>query len=301
MSRQRTLNDAAFWRSPEMAGRTQEDRAMLCYLLTSPFSNIIGAYQIVPRIAASEMGWDSDSQLLPVIRRLAKAGFVQFDSESSFVWVRIWWDHNSAKMVVGGTLRQRTFEQINQIPPQWRRPYLEDFIGRLPLRSEDKLVDLREVVETRFAAELGIEARVSIPSAYPSDGVPIGGGRNTTTNSISNSNTTTTTTRSLQFPRSLPSLEAEAMQAALSDIPIQDAQQLIDEIAGALQSKSIKTTPVQFLHGLIACYRAGTFKPSAGVSISARRRSVVESEKPKSDQETARVHLAGIRELLPKN
>lgn len=55
MGRQRTINDVAFWRSPKMAGRTQEDRALLTYLLTGPFSNIIGVYQIVPRIAASEM------------------------------------------------------------------------------------------------------------------------------------------------------------------------------------------------------------------------------------------------------
>ncbi|WP_186080254.1 hypothetical protein [Burkholderia gladioli] len=294
MSRQRTLNDAAFWRSPEMAGRTQEDRAMLCYLLTSPFSNIIGAYQIVPRIAASEMGWDSDSQLLPVIHRLSNAGFLQFDPESSFVWVRIWWNHNSAKMAVGGTLRQRTFEQIAQIPQQWRRPYVEDFVGRLPLHAEDKL-GLREAVAARFATELGDAERVPVPYSYPMDR----GAGNSTTNGICNTNTTTT--EGLRFPISFPSLEVRAMRNALAGIPVDDAQQLIDEVVGATLSNSIKTTPTQFLNGLIAYYRTGAFKPSAGVIVSARRCVAEGGESPKSDPEIARVQLAGIRELLPKN
>jgi len=237
MSRQRTLNDAIFWRSPEMAGRTQEDRAMLCYLLTSPFSNIVGVYRIVPRIAASEMGWDSDSQLLPVIQRLALSGFVRFDPELSFVWVRIWWDHNSARMAVGGTLRQRTFEQIEQMPRQWQQEYLKDFVGRLPLPSEDKL-GLRTAVAARFAIEPSNEEQAPIPYGYPTDR----GAGNPTTNDNTNSNTTTA--NSLRCPSSLPFQEVQAMCGALDGIPINDAQQLIDEVAGALNCNGIGFAPI---------------------------------------------------------
>ena len=119
---------------------------MLAYLLTCPFSNIIGAYEFVPRIAASEMGWDSDSQLMPVLRRLTDCNFVKLDEGLSYVWVRIWWEHNSPTMAVGGTLRQRTFDQIAAIPPQWRDEFIDDFVSRLP--SNDKKVgDLQAVVE----------------------------------------------------------------------------------------------------------------------------------------------------------
>ncbi len=173
MGRQRTINDVAFWRSPKMAGRTQEDRAMLTYLLTGPFSNIIGVYQIVPRIAASEMGWDTESQMVPVLLRLRDAELVEFDPESSFVWVRIWWDHNSASMSVGGTLRQRTIEQITDIPPQWRESFVADFLARLPAHGSKKHGDLRASVEHQLVVESGLLNRGATSHPYPSDTVSV--------------------------------------------------------------------------------------------------------------------------------
>lgn len=56
MGRQRVIDDAGFWRSVQISVRSQEDKATLLYLLTSPFSNIVGVYQIVPHVAAAEMG-----------------------------------------------------------------------------------------------------------------------------------------------------------------------------------------------------------------------------------------------------
>jgi len=44
MGRQRTIDDTNFWRSPRVADCSQEDKATLLYLLTSPSSNIIGVY-----------------------------------------------------------------------------------------------------------------------------------------------------------------------------------------------------------------------------------------------------------------
>ena len=78
MGRQRTIDDTNFWRSPHVADCSQEDKATLLYLLTSPSSNIIGVYPIVPRISAAEMGWTSE-QLLPVLKRLAARDLVGFD------------------------------------------------------------------------------------------------------------------------------------------------------------------------------------------------------------------------------
>ncbi|WP_129111999.1 hypothetical protein [Burkholderia pseudomallei] len=146
---------------------------MLTYLLTGPFSNIIGVYQIVPRIAASEMGWDTESQMVPVLRRLCDAELVEFDPESSFVWVRIWWDHNSASMSVGGTLRQRTFEQIADIPPQWREPFVSDFLARLPAHGSKKHGDLRASVENQLAVESSLLNRESTSHPYSSDTVSV--------------------------------------------------------------------------------------------------------------------------------
>ncbi|WP_368655616.1 hypothetical protein ABRY94_04080 [Castellaniella ginsengisoli] len=136
MSRQRTINDQ-IWRSNRLSGCTVEDRYALFYFLTSPFSNVIGAYEIVIRGAASEMGWDPDSQLMPVMRRLIDAGILDFDPQANYIWIKDWWDHNSAKMAAATTLRKKTFEQIAALPQGWRDAYVNDFIDRLP--TEDPL------------------------------------------------------------------------------------------------------------------------------------------------------------------
>lgn len=72
--RQRTVSDF-FWRDPEICDLSQEDKATLLYLLTSPSSNIVGVYQVVWRIAAAEMGWTAD-QLIVVIKRLQTEGLL---------------------------------------------------------------------------------------------------------------------------------------------------------------------------------------------------------------------------------
>jgi len=93
MSRLRVISDQT-WRCNRLSGCTIEDRYALFYFLTSPFSNVIGAYEIVPRVAASEMGWDLESQLMPVMRRLIDAGMLDFDAQANYIWVKDWWDHN---------------------------------------------------------------------------------------------------------------------------------------------------------------------------------------------------------------
>jgi len=161
MSRQRTINDQ-IWRSNRLSGCTVEDRYALFYFLTSPFSNVIGAYEIVIRVAASEMGWDPDSQLMPVMRRLIDAGILDFDPQANYIWIKDWWDHNSAKMAVATTLRKKTLEQIAALPQGWRDAYVNDFIDRLP--TEDPL-------RNTVAKALGYGPyRLSTPYAGPDDG-----------------------------------------------------------------------------------------------------------------------------------
>ncbi|AZY51392.1 hypothetical protein [Bordetella avium] len=143
MSRQRTINDQ-IWRSNRLSGCTVEVRYALFYFLTSPFSNVIGAYEVVLRVAASEMGWDPDSQLMPVMRRLIDAGILDFDPQANYIWIKDWWDHNSAKMAVATTLRKRTLEQIAALPRGWRDAYVNDFIDRLP--TEDPLRKFVQII-----------------------------------------------------------------------------------------------------------------------------------------------------------
>lgn len=156
MGRQRTVDDANFWRSPQVADLTQEDKATLLYLLTSPSSNIIGVYPIVARISAAEMGWTAE-QFLPVVQRLGDKGLVLFDEPTSYVWVRTWWQHNSPQMALAPKLRGKTFVQIDAIPSLWRLPFVADLRGRISF-------ELQKVLDDCLSTAVAPDA-VSIP--YP--------------------------------------------------------------------------------------------------------------------------------------
>lgn len=168
MGRQRTINDKKFWNSPKMAGRTQEDRSTLVYLLTCTSSNIIGSYSIVPRIAAAEMGWDTESQFMPVLKRLCDSGFIKYDAETSFVWVRIWWEHNSPKMALAPTLRQKSIKQIREMPAHWISDYLGDMAERLQDSDE-----YREMLIHEFQASGQSGDKEDNPIFDATDGVSI--------------------------------------------------------------------------------------------------------------------------------
>lgn len=142
--RQRTISDF-FWRDPDICDLSQEDKATLLYLLTSPSSNIVGVYQVVPRIAAAEMGWTAD-QFMVVLNRLQMKELIDFTS-AGWVWVKIWWRHNSALGAFSPKLKENSKKQIASMPVEWK----EDFLQVVELAGVD---------------------RVSIGYPYPSDTLP---------------------------------------------------------------------------------------------------------------------------------
>lgn len=228
MGRQRTIDDAGFWRSPQIAARSQEDKATLLYLLTSPFSNIVGVYQMIPRVAAAEMGWTSE-QLLPVLERLTESNLIEFDEQSCSVWIKVWWDHNSARMAVGPALRAKTCEQIEQIIPRWREAYLVDFVTRLPEKD-----GLRASVERHLLQ--GMDT-VSTPCRYRLDSGP----PNTTRNhiSINTTNDPRPGGESLEFPK-LSESEVAALRAKVELLPSSMRQDVLDEIEGKRRAGRLK-------------------------------------------------------------
>lgn len=142
--RQRTISDS-FWRDPEISDLSQEDKATLLYLLTSPSSNIIGVYQVVWRIAAAEMGWTAE-QLVAVLRRLQSKGLVDF-TDTGWVWVKLWWKHNSAAGAFSPKLRAIAKKQWAAMPDNWQVEFLK-------------------------SVELAGVDRVSIGYQYPIDTLP---------------------------------------------------------------------------------------------------------------------------------
>ena len=241
MGRQRTVNDAEFWRSPRVADRTQEDKATLLYLLTSPYSNIIGVYQIVPRIAAAEMGWTAD-QLVTILKRLVESKLIFYDPKSGFVWVKIWWDHNSAKMAVATTLRSNTLKQIDNIPIDWRDKYLEDFLPRLAPK-ENKPGQVDSNLQKQFEDALASHGyRVSIP--YGQGIHSPAGNTNSNINSISNTNTNPEPPTTSNLIWDFPSLEASAMsklQQVILQLPPGIQQDALDEISAKMKAGTVRS------------------------------------------------------------
>ena len=120
--RQRTISDN-FWRDPRTSDLSQEDKATLLYFLTSPSSNIVGVYQVIPRIAAAEMGWTTE-QLLCVAERLQCKDLIRF-RQDGWVWVKIWWSHNSAAGAFSPKLIKVAKSQILAMPIEWHQEYVK--------------------------------------------------------------------------------------------------------------------------------------------------------------------------------
>lgn len=91
-------------------------------------------------------------------------------------------------------------------------------------------------------------------------------------------NTTTTkpsvdkSHKDLFYPPGLVSNEPRFLYKALLDVPLEDAQALLDELSGVMETPgALRTTPIRLLHGLLKKYKSGLFIPSAGLKISRRR------------------------------
>lgn len=246
--RQRTISDY-FWRDPQICDLSQEDKATLLYFLTSPASNIVGVYQVIWLIAAAEMGWTKD-QMIVVAKRLQAKGLIDFN-DAAWIWVKVWWKHNSARGAFSPKLLENAKKQCAAMPPEW----LDEYLETLDLAGVD---------------------RVSIGYRYPNDTLP------TNTTCISSFITTTTTAAesvnagevALEFPAELSVHEKNSVIGLMPQIqflPLEKQQELLDELAGAIRTKSIKTNCVSFFSGLVAAVQKGPFIPSRGTKILEAR------------------------------
>jgi hypothetical protein len=289
MGRQRTINDAAFWRSPRIADRTQEDKATLLYLLTSPYSNIIGVYAIVPRIAAAEMGWTAE-QLLAILKRLGSAELVRFEDSSGFVWVQNWWDHNSAKMAVATTLRAKTYSQIDEIPPEWRTEFLSEFLMRIPAGESNTSGSKMSLRDTVAADMVRCGYRVPIPYRQATDS-PAG---NTTNNINSNSNNYGGD-QPLEFPMLDASVQ-EQLAAVISRLPSEMRQDVLDEIAAKLRAGTLRS-PIRLAQHFVDNPSAFIIADGLVVRQARAKRSAVQIELDRQATER-NSELASIDEQL---
>ncbi len=246
--RQRTISDF-FWRDPAICDLGQEDKATLLYFLTSPSSNIIGVYQVVWAIAAAEMGWTKD-QMVTVAKRLQLKELIDFN-DAGWIWVKIWWDHNSALGAFSPKLLENAKRQCVAMPSEW----LEEYLNSLEL--------------------VGVN-RVSIGYQYPNDTPP-----SNTTSIYTCIDTTTTPAESVgadafdfEWPEKLSPKEKNSIiniMLQVQFLPFEKQQELIDELAGAIDTNSIKTNFVAFFKSLVDSVQNQSFIPSRGTRVLQAR------------------------------
>ena len=254
MGRQRTVNDQGFWHSPLLQSCTTEDKTALLHLLTSPVSNVIGAYTLVPRIAAAEVGWSQD-QWLQVVERLRAEDLVWFEPVRMFVWVRIWWFHNLASQTLGPKLRARTIENIRQLPEPWVAPFLSDYRARLT-------EELRQLLDKLLAGHVTAETS-SVPYGYGIDDPSNLSLHNTNANDKTNSKLTPT-----------PDAPAE-VSVDKSGIPASSLGQVEAAIAKAQRKGVSKAGTQAILSAVAKQYQSNRPPRDAGAYAYAVAQSLV--------------------------
>ncbi|MCF5656847.1 hypothetical protein [Pseudomonas poae] len=247
MSRQRTIRDQNFWRSPRLLNCTTEDKVALLHLLTAPDSNITGVYPLVPRIAGAEIGWTAD-QWLQVIHRLQDEELARYDNVRLIVWVKIWWDHHSATQVTGPKLRARALEEIRRIPSEWLDDFLNDFKERLNDDQQDWIDESLRPRSKRYVEEDSILHGCHIDTVSASV-IP---------------NTKPQPKLSTKTPTSLPT----SYELDMSGIPPEHRTDVHRALVKAKVSGKLRHRPQLVVNAMAENYRSASGKPHSAMALT---------------------------------
>lgn len=102
----------------------------------------------------------------------------------------------------------------------------------------------------------------------------------------------------LQYPTGIPASDIPAVDKALSAVPAEDAQALLDELAGVLsQGGVIRTTPIRWFFGLLKRYEKGQFCPTHKQPNRDRQKRNQDDMRssPMAAKEVAIAHLKGLK------
>ena len=88
----------SFWEDPKVTTLfTPEDKFFMLYLLTNPHTTQLGIYQLVPKIAAFEMGYSVEAVNSLLERFESKYGIIKYNSETMEVAIRNFLRHSVIK------------------------------------------------------------------------------------------------------------------------------------------------------------------------------------------------------------
>ncbi len=91
----------------------------------------------------------------------------------------------------------------------------------------------------------------------------------------------------LQFPRQLSVGERQAIAEQVAAIPSDDGQAMLDELADAIVTGTIKTNPLRWFRGLVMKQKAGAFIPAGGIRFAERRKQELQLQLTPSGEENA--------------
>ena len=80
----------------------------------------------------------------------------------------------------------------------------------------------------------------------------------------------------LVYPKGLSGTERVAARSQLEPLPVELAQQLLDELAGRMAANAIHLTPLAYLRGLVRRAQTGDFTPEVALQRADRVLEIVD-------------------------
>jgi hypothetical protein len=274
MARYRPISPEQTWRSADSCDLTISERYGELYLLTSPFTNTIGCYRVVSRIAAAEMGL-SQEEFINVVQRLQDRGVIVCVDD--FILVRTWFRHNSWEATFSGNVAKAAAKELASLPDElralWVRASLDGGVPEVAVRGllPDFDITTRKVCAKRSVDALGgtregLDRDLPAPSKEPPN----------YNNNENNNETKNTTPTQLIFDDSIES-HRKLLSPLLVGVEIDVAQAILDELVGALESvkRGNRRKPIGSVRAwvaeLVKLAKSGRFDPELAPIIRARR------------------------------
>lgn len=284
------------WRSAATSELNEGERGTIAYLLTCPFGNYAGVFEIVPRVAAAEMRV-SMSKFRARIRRLEELDLVA--TEANYILVKPWFMNASWQVFLKpkATARVPTLRALQQVPTglvaQWR--------SSAEASGVPPAIVTRFLADAKLLAETGEEPTGEpLPEAKPrTDGaetlsIPnlVGMENNKTTTDDQNTSNPPTNASGSPSPadhqesgdapelrlllNDLAEPHRRTLMASTTDLPAARRQELADELSACLEAAALgKRDPINsveaWLNTLAEKIRAGFSIASRGLEIAKTR------------------------------
>jgi len=272
------------------------------YLLTSPFTNTIGCYRVVSRIAAAEMGL-SQEEFLNVVQRLQDRRIAV--SIADYILVRTWFRHNSWEATFSGNVAKAAAKELASLPGElrehWIRASLDIGVPEAAIRGL-----LPEFEAVRSEADMPRhddsleEPYEGLVRALPATS------KGKANYNYNNKETNNTTPTPLVFDVSIEP-HRRMLSRLLSEIDSDIAQTILDELVGALESvrRGTRRKPIgsvrAWVSELVSLAASGKFVPELAPAVRERRKradAYAGSSGPPTTREIGVKNMDAVRAAL---